>query len=272
MKTAVLRGQEQTLLGGLSAIAEGDAAIVVSRGGAQKPYPSVDPNEDVAAFARGEGGTLLAVADGHHGREAAEWAVERILEGCAPRWTARDADGLDRDWEEVAADALVDANAAILQHAARGGRAEARTTLALALLRPREDLLAWASVADSSVFRVTASEARALTPLGYLATVFLGDPADTEASLRPCFAKGRESLAGTRAVVLATDGFAERGIGVDAPEATLLAAAERAGRADSAQRALELARGLVEDALSAHRRHRAGDNVATACAWLSRDP
>ncbi len=79
MNTAVLRGREQTLLGGLSAIAEGDAAIVVSRGGARKPYASVHPNEDVAAFARGEGGTLLTVADGHHGREAAEWVDEIII-------------------------------------------------------------------------------------------------------------------------------------------------------------------------------------------------
>ncbi len=272
MNTAVLRGREQTLIGGLSAIAEGDAAIVVSRGGARKPYASVHPNEDVAAFARGEGGTLLTVADGHHGREAAEWAVERILEGCAPRWTSRDADGFDRDWGEAAANALLDANAAILQHAARGGRADARTTLALALVRPREDLLAWASVADSLVYRVTESEAHALTPLGARAPIFLGAPTEPEASLRPHFAMGRESLAGTRAVVLATDGFAERGIGVDAPEASLLAVAERARRADSAVHALELARGLVEDALRAHRRHRAGDNVATACAWLTRDP
>ena len=272
MNTAVLRGRKQTLLGGLSAIAEGDAAIVVSPGGARKRYASVDPNEDVAAFARGEGGTLLTVADGHHGGDAAEWAVERILESCAPRWTARADDGFDRDWREVAANALLDANAAILQRAARGGQAAARTTLALALVRPREDLLAWASVADSLVFRVTESETRAVTPRGDRAPIFLGAPAETEESLRPHFAMGRESLAGTRAVVLATDGFAEAGIGVDAPEATLLAVAERARRADSAVRALELARGLVEDALGAHRRHRAGDNVATACAWLTRDP
>jgi len=271
MITAVLRGDEQTLLGGISAIAEGDAAIVVSTGGARKRYASVDPNEDAAAFAIGEGGILLMVADGHHGREAAEWAVERTLERSAPLWTAPNAGDLDRDWAEVAAEAFLDANAVILDRAARGGRAKARTTLALALVRPREDLLAWAAVADSLVFRVAESEARALAPTGP-ARVFLGAPAETEASLRPHFAVGRESLAGARAVVLATDGLSERGVGVESPEATLLAAANRVRRADPAARPLELARGLVEDALAAHRRHRAGDNVATACVWLTRDP
>ncbi len=90
MKTAVLRGREHTLLGGISAIAEGSAAVVLSRGGAKKAYYCTDPNEDVAGFAEGEGGVLLLVADGHYGHQAAEVAVERVLEVYAPEWTGRD--------------------------------------------------------------------------------------------------------------------------------------------------------------------------------------
>jgi hypothetical protein len=271
MNGVVLRGREQILFGGLSAVAEGDAAAVVSRGGAHKRYASVDPNEDVAAFAVGEGGVLLAVADGHFGCEAAEWAVERILERFGSAWTAHAATSVEDHWEEAVAAACLDANAAILDGVARGGRAASQTTLALALVRPRAELLAWASVADSLVFRVTETAAHALWP-GDAAGVFLGDPAASEASLRRHLAAGRERLTGTRAVVLTTDGFAEPGVGVETPEATLVAAAERALRAEPAARPLALARGLVEDALEAHRRHRAGDNVATACLWIRRVP
>jgi hypothetical protein len=42
----------------------------------------------------------------------------------------------------------------------------------------------------------------------------------------------------------------------------------RAARSKPELRALEAARGLVEVALAAHVRHGAGDNVASAVAWL----
>ena len=68
--------------------------------------------------------------------------------------------------------------------------------------------------------------------------------------------------------VLATDGLSERGIGVEAPAAAVADAVDRAGRTDEPVRPLEAARGTVETALAAQRAQGAGDNVASAVAWL----
>ena len=87
MRSALLRGRDHTRLGITAAVAEGRAAIALSRGGAPKSYRYRDPNEDVALFAEGEGGILLAVADGHGGCDAAETAVEKLLASFAPAWT-----------------------------------------------------------------------------------------------------------------------------------------------------------------------------------------
>ncbi len=67
---------------------------------------------------------------------------------------------------------------------------------------------------------------------------------------------------------MVTDGFSERGIGVEAPEAAVAELATLAERAEPPLRALELARGVVERSLESHRHHRAGDNVASAALWL----
>ena len=79
---------------------------------------------------------------------------------------------------------------------------------------------------------------------------------------------GQNSLADTRAMILSTDGLSERGIGVDLPEAAVLEAVDRAARLDADLAPLETARHLVELALEAHRRHKAGDNMATAVHWF----
>ncbi len=264
-----LHGREQNLLGGHMALSQGSAAIVLSIGGAKKALGSTSPNEDSVGFAEGEGGTLLVVADGHWGRDAAEVVVERVLAQHAEAWTAKTADGLSGDWPSLTIEALVDAHAAILEHVARGGSADARTTLALALLRPEEDLLAYAGAADSSVFRIGETEAVELAPVPGEATPFLGTPGIPEDALRASFVVGTERLTGARAVVVVSDGFTETGIGVESPTSTLLEIADRAQRLDSEIRSLELARSIVNDALGAHRRHRGGDNVASAAAWVA---
>ena len=87
MRSALLRGRDHIQLGVTAAVAEGRAAIAISRGGAAKVYRYRDPNEDTALFARGEGGILLAVADGHGGCDAAEMALGKLLASFAPGWT-----------------------------------------------------------------------------------------------------------------------------------------------------------------------------------------
>ena len=75
---AILWGPESEVIGGVSAISEGTAAISLSHGGFKKRYPHTDPNEDAAAFALGEAGVLLAVADGHNGCDAAKSAIDEL--------------------------------------------------------------------------------------------------------------------------------------------------------------------------------------------------
>ena len=228
--------------------------MALSRGGAPKAYAHKDPNEDGAAFARGDGGDLLVVADAHGGHEAAEIAVDLLIERFAPEWTS--SSGPLQPWPELARRAAGQAHAAILDRAARGGSLESRTTLAFALVRPREDWLAWASVGDSHVFRVDAAETAELPAPGQEPVNFLGSPSRT-----------LEPLGATRALVLATDGLSEHGIGVDSPHEAVSAAVAHAELAKPELRALVAARHLLEQALAAHRRHRAGDNVATALYW-----
>jgi hypothetical protein len=67
---------------------------------------------------------------------------------------------------------------------------------------------------------------------------------------------------------LATDGLSERGIGVQDPEAAVERSLADAREAALELRPLESVRSLVNTAVTAHRRQRAGDNVAAAVVWL----
>ena len=68
--------------------------------------------------------------------------------------------------------------------------------------------------------------------------------------------------------MLVTDGLSEQGIGVAVPEDAVAESLTAAESKPFDLRPLETARGLVERALAAHVRHRAGDNVAAAAVWL----
>jgi len=267
MRSALLRGREHTRLGVTAAVAEGRAAIALSRGGAPKSYRYRDPNEDAALFVEAEGGILLAVADGHGGCDASETALEKLLATYAPAWTARTASGLRETWGNLAFAALGALNAAILERVALGGTPTARTTIALALLRPADDLLAFASFGDSHVFQLAAGEVLELGHERERRTCYLGFASETAESLVDKTVAGAQSLSGTRAIVLVTDGLSEQGIGVAVPEDAVAECAEAAGRGKPELQPLAVARGVVERALAEHRRHRSGDNVAAAVAW-----
>jgi serine/threonine protein phosphatase PrpC len=268
MKSALLRGREHTRLGTTAAIAEGRAAIALSRGGAPKRYRHRDPNEDAALFAEGPGGVLLAVADGHGGSEAAEAALEHLLEHCAPVWTAAEAGELRKAWPDDARRALGAANAAILARVARGGPDSARTTLSLALARPGDDWLGWAALGDSHVFSFAGGEVVELGHEPERRSFFLGIASDTEQTLAEKHVAGSQPLGATRALVLVTDGLSEEGIGVAVPEDAVAECLTAAERLAPHLRPLETARGLVERALAAHAKQRAGDNVGAATLWI----
>jgi len=272
LRSASLFGRDHTTVGALAAIAEGSVAITLSRGGAAKGYAHTEPNEDAALFAYGPGGALVAVADGHHGATGAQAVMTYLETDWADRLTASAPLLPDATtWQSEAARLLGGANHAVLADAARRGLPPAPTTLALAVWRPAEALLLWAGIGDSHVF--TVDRAGASDPLrcalAERRTGFFGYEALSATALAERSASGACALAGLRAVVLATDGLSESGIGVDDPEQTVHAAVDSVRDVDPDLRPLELARRVSRAAMAAHRRHASGDNIASAAIWLA---
>lgn len=266
MRSGLLLGREHTRLGAVAALSEGRCAIALSRGGFRKGYAHRDPNEDAAAFAFGAGGALLAVADGHGGHEAADLALSEALARFAPAWTG--AGAIAAGWSDLARDALGRLHTEVIARGSSGGNPEARTTLALAIARPDEGVVLFASVGDSHVFAAGRDGAPDLAAQRDARPAYLGSSSLEPAELAARAAIGRAPLAETHALVLATDGLSEEGIGVDAPEHTVLEALAHARRASRELHPLELARGIVDRALDSHRSRRSGDNVASAVLCL----
>jgi serine/threonine protein phosphatase PrpC len=264
---AILRGSESQIIGGVSVVSEGSAAISLSQGGFKKRYSHTDPNEDAAAFALDEAGVLLAVADGHNGCDAAEAALDELMLRAGTLLT-RNEKTADEWWTKTALETIGAIQTSLVSRVAQGVRGHSRTTLALALVLPSEDLLAFASVGDSHIFRVCPNEVVDLGSHSEGLRCFLGNPADDLAALAQKSVVGIEPIANTRAVILATDGISESGIGVDVPEFTVAECVAGVDHFGPELRPPELARNVSEAALAAHRRHRAGDNIATAVTCL----
>jgi serine/threonine protein phosphatase PrpC len=267
VKAALLRGRDHTATGAIAEVAEGPVGAAMSRGGAPKPYPHTDPNEDAALCARGAHGLLVAVADGHWGRLAAELALEHLLAAHAEDWTDGAARAAARWYQELLA-ALCEANDAVL--AAHAPQQRSRTTLALALARPEQQLLACASAGDSHVFQVAGDEPSEVVANRARRPLFLGEERLAASRLEREVRIEVRPLGECSALVLATDGLSEEEIGVADPLAAVRSALAQ-GRAQAADlRAAAMARALVEAAVGAHRANQAGDNVAVAVAWLGR--
>jgi serine/threonine protein phosphatase PrpC len=254
--------------------AYGGAPCADGGGGAPKTYSHTDPNEDCVAFARGEGGWLVMAADGHHGDLGSDAALQAILDEFGEAWTAaapltHDAAG----WREQGFEALMRANRAILEIAGRSQLPPAPSTFVLALVRPEEDLLLHLSVGDSHLFAVDSTFALELggRDPDWRFTPFLGYE-DATAELLERFARvGQRSLDGLRAIVLATDGLSETGIGVEEPDQSVYATVSVVDREAPAHRcATDTCRQVTEIALGAHRRQRAGDNMGCSVIWLGR--
>jgi serine/threonine protein phosphatase PrpC len=266
VRAGLLRGRDHVALGVHGAIAEGDVAIAITRGGYAKQYAYVDANEDAVAFAVGERAALLAVADGHSGFEAAEVALEHLLEHPAPHWTDGSGPPANLDaWRRHALAALKDAAMQIGGERREGSRS--RTTLTLALADPSAQQCHYAAIGDSHLFAAFAGEVREVAP-AEKSGAFLGDPAVTE-KLGEYARLGVFSLAGVHALVLATDGLSEEGIGVANPARTVHEARGGALREPRALRPLALARAVCDAACAAHRAQHSGDNVSCAVLELA---
>ncbi|HVP31431.1 MAG TPA: protein phosphatase 2C domain-containing protein [Myxococcota bacterium] len=270
MRSAWLRGPEALELGAIVERCAGRCAVALSLGGATKSYAHTDPNEDGALVVEGEGGVLVAVADGHGGADAAEAALGHLLAEVAPRLVAAETRLAGR-WQDVALEALLGVCGAIRARGAQGGRRKSRTTLACAVARPAEGWLFHVSVGDSHVYQRTEDGAfdLACERASDGEVCFLGAADDTAETLREKCLIGAEPLAGTRAIAAVTDGLSERSVGVDDPDLAVEEAARSAAEATPAERPATFARAILEQAMAAHRRQPSGDNVAAAVAWLA---
>jgi serine/threonine protein phosphatase PrpC len=269
MRWAILRGREHQKIDAFALVAEASCAIALSRGGAAKTYSHTDPNEDAVLFADGAGGSLIAVADGHGGDWGAERALDFLLDEVAEIWTAAaPACSEAEEWCEAAHHTVEGVSAAILASADALERPVAHTTLSFALLRPAQGLLLHASVGDSHVFQLRGADVADIgwAALGRPRCFFLGNPpeiGDREKARVAC-----EPLADTRALLLATDGVSERGIGLADPAARIAQLLDETRDCGAERQSTEACRGLVEAALAAQRRQRAGDNVGCA-VWIA---
>jgi serine/threonine protein phosphatase PrpC len=267
MRTGVLRGRDHLLLGSVSTLAERRVAIAISRGGAEKTYGHRDPNEDACGFAWTDHAQLVAVADGHWGSRGAELVLDRLLERHAPRWLSPGAIALADRWFLEAPDVVHDVHRTLLA----SGNAEqiaGRTTLAVALVRPRDRFWAALLVGDSHLFTSEGAGVREWLPSTPDEVVFVGDARLDRAALERGTRCALESGA-PRALMLATDGLSEAGIGVAEPARAVEESVADARTLSADLRPLAAARGVVERALAAQHRNAAGDNVATACVWLA---
>ena len=267
LRSAALFGRDHVDIGAVASVSEGGAGIAISRGGASKTYSYVEPNEDAAAFAEGAGGLVVVVADGHYGCQGSEAAVHVLLERWVPSWTAEtpptdDADG----WQDVVIDALLEVNHEILRSASLREMPPAPTTLSLAIVRPGENRLVAACVGDSHLFVVRQGTAddRGWASTGRERTHFLGREEESRTSLLERSVLQVTNLSDAPAVVLVTDGISEEGIGLAEPGEAVAQAVAGASAYASDRRSLECSKGVVAAALGAHRRQRAGDNVAVA--------
>ena len=270
-RSAQLVGRNHHTIGALAAIAEGPAAITLSRGGFAKQYEHTEANEDATGFVYSPRGTLIAVADGHHGATGAQAAIAHLLEVCGPRWLDRSAPLSLEDWIEESQRALLGANNAVLAEAAERDRPPAPTTLAFALFAPACGQIGWAGIGDSHLFGSTAGETHDWLgeALDGQRRAFLGYETWNEESLAGRTASGIQESESVRAVILATDGLSEPGIGVADPAGAIEQAVQQTTAQPLELRPLELARQASGIAMRSHQDQRAGDNIASAVLWVA---
>ncbi len=144
--TQVLWGPDHTILDKTAEVMVGGrVALALTRGRHRKRYAYIDPNEDVVAAVTDSNRLMLAVADGHNGKESSVVAVQALVD------LAR-AGLPDRVDSDRATDLFLRLNDRVIEAVGDPGcpNPTSRTTLAVALLVG--PLLSWASLGDSAVF------------------------------------------------------------------------------------------------------------------------
>ena len=120
--------------------------------------------------------TLLAVADGVGGSSGGEIAADAALAELGTRFFSAPA---DRPTSDALAEALRDANAAVLRAAGSSGHHDAATTIVAAVVRANEAIIA--NLGDSRAYLIRDGICRQLTEdhsgdMEHAITRFAGDP------------------------------------------------------------------------------------------------
>ena len=233
LRTGLLLGEDHA---NLEDVAIGEItpnlAIGISRGRFPKGYPHLDSNED-AVFATVKGGTtILAVADGHQGFDAARVAIVAIANTNSPG----NNEGLQSAVHRLATAALAAVATAIPN--LPPPRDMSRTALTIVALR--DGSMATTTLGDTACFVVTERRVTRIgSPISFL------DPKTDPATIRTHTA----SLPSKGSVVVASDGLIDYVINL---ERTL----RHTAHLDTPQR--------VEHLIAASFSGGAGDNVAVA--------
>ena len=133
-------------------------------------------NEDRYLVRDERGITLLAVADGVGGSSGGEIAADAALVELGTRFFGAPA---DRPTSDALAEAMRDANAAVLRAAGSSGHRDAATTIVAAAVRANEAIIA--NLGDSRAYLIRDGISRQLTEdhsgdLEHAITRFAGDP------------------------------------------------------------------------------------------------
>jgi protein phosphatase len=133
-------------------------------------------NEDRYLVREEQGITLLAVADGVGGSSGGEIAADAALAELGIRFFAAPP---DRATSDAMAEAMRDANAAVLKAAAASGHRDAATTIVAAAVRSNEAIVG--NLGDSRAYLIRDGVCRQLTqdhagPMEHAITRFAGDP------------------------------------------------------------------------------------------------
>jgi len=153
LRTALLLGEDHIELGDV-AIREitPKVAIGISCGRFPKGYPHLDPNED-AVFAASDGDTtILAVADGHQGFDAAREAIAAIA-SAAPSLISSDPNSIVRELGTAAIAAVASKVPAF-----DPPRSRSRTALSICAIRGGN--LATSTAGDTACFVARKGRAR----------------------------------------------------------------------------------------------------------------
>ncbi len=208
------------------------------------------------------------MADGHWGESGARIAIQQVAE-FARTWVEDRSVREPSLWQDALIDAVQAAHRALV--AAAEGKRGPRTTLSLALARRPEGAFFSACVGDSHLFWIDRERCLDLGWPRDQPARFLGQRDVDAAWVRQATRIETGTLRDTRALLAATDGLSEPGIGVDDPPLAVLEALEESSPYPQAERAAVAAHRLATTTCETHARNGAGDNIAIAVAWCQDD-